>query len=87
MNKKGISATIGVLIVILLTIFAMWVIWTAMKPVIEKMNCFPNYAKDLCLKNNLVAYGYDDEAKTVICWTNKAKGETKTFYLQGEICK
>lgn len=85
MNKKGILAIAVTIILVILVIITVIIITRAIMP--SKERCFQNYAKDFCLKNNLSFYKIDMKAHTFSCWTNKARGETKTFYPQKDLCK
>ena len=87
MNKKGISTLIAVILLILIITASIGIVYNIFKSIIDKQNCFPNYAKYFCIKNNMAFYKADKEAETITCWTNKIKGETKTFYGQRGVCE
>jgi uncharacterized protein YxeA len=81
--KKGVSLLVASILLILLVIACIGIIYGAVKPMIDKQNCFQNYAKDYCIKKNMTFYKSDTQAGNFSCWTNKTKKETKTFYPKG----
>lgn len=90
MNKKGISIILAVILIVLISIFALAMIWQGVSPIVKqnmKENCYHNFANDYCLKNNMTLYSSNQAEWHFRCWTNKAKGETKEIFILADKCK